>query len=49
MQERTFDLDSAVVKNGKLSWLIKALKLKDNEEGVMIKDIQVTFHKKPWL
>jgi len=47
--ERTFDLRSAVVKNGKLNWIISAPKLRDNNKQILIKNIEVVFNKKSWF
>lgn len=48
-QERVFDLSKAYVNNERLSWLVKAPKLKSSKEKIKIKDIEVTFYKKPIL
>ena len=45
--EVEFDLSSAVIKNGKLSWLIKAPGLKENQRTILIKDIEIEFKKRP--
>lgn len=45
--ETEFDLSSAVIKNGKLSWLIKAPNLKKSSGEIIIKKIEVTLIKKP--
>ncbi len=45
--EQTFDLTNAVIRNGKLSWLIRAPNLKANGNQVMIRKIEVEFSKKP--
>lgn len=47
--ERTFNLENAFIKDGRLKWLIKAPKLQENNHTLIIKDIEITFHKKPWL
>lgn len=47
--ERTFDIRSAFIKNGTLSWLIMAPHLKENNHEILIGNIDVTFHKKPWI
>lgn len=49
VNEQFFDLRDAYIKDGKLSWVIKAPKLKERGGEVIIKDIQITFHKKGWL
>jgi hypothetical protein len=48
-QTLTFDLQSAYSKNGTLSWLIKVPGLISNHKEIIIKDIDITFTKKPWL
>ncbi|MDP3941660.1 MAG: hypothetical protein Q8Q49_05120 [bacterium] len=47
--EGTFDISSAFIKNGRLSWIIQAPHLKDNNSEILIKNIEVTFHKNPWI
>lgn len=47
--DMTFNLSSAVVKDGTLSWLIKAPGLKVNNRSILIKNIKVTLRKKPLL
>lgn len=47
--EAEFDLSDAYVKNGKLSWIIKAPGLKERGGEVIIKDIQVELIKKPLI
>lgn len=47
--EAEFDLSTAFVKNGKLSWLIKAPGLKENGNEVIIKKIEVELSKKPLI
>lgn len=47
--EAEFDLRTAFVKNGKLSWLIKAPGLKENGREVIIKKIEVELTKKPLI
>jgi len=49
VNEQTFDMSTANVVNNKLSWVIQSPKLKQNGGSLIIKDIQVTFHKKGWL
>lgn len=49
VNEQTFDLRTAYIKDGKLSWIIKAPKLKERGGEIIIKDIQITFHKRGWL
>jgi hypothetical protein len=49
VNEQTFDLRTAYIKDNKLSWIIKAPKLKERGGNIIIKDIQITFHKKGWL
>jgi hypothetical protein len=46
--EREFDILSAVPKDGRLSWIIRAPGLKDKGNEVLIKDIEVTYSKKGW-
>ena len=46
---KTFDITNAVIDDDKLSWLIRAPGLKNNQRSVMIKDIQVTLTKKPMI
>lgn len=46
VNEYTFDLSDAYIKNNKLNWLIKAPHLKENDNSIIIKDITVTLHKK---
>jgi len=48
VNEQTYDLSTAYVKNNKLSWVIQAPHLKENGHSILIKDIQITFHKKGW-
>jgi hypothetical protein len=48
-QDQTFDLSSAFIKNGMLNWIISAPKLGENNRQIIIKDIDITFHKKPWI
>ncbi len=45
--EAEFDLSTAVTKKGKLSWLIKAPKLKERGGSILIKKIEVQLTKKP--
>lgn len=47
--EAEFDLRTAVTKKGKLSWLIKAPKLKERGGSILIKKIEVTLTKKPLI
>ncbi|HYK08038.1 MAG TPA: hypothetical protein VEW42_00890, partial [Candidatus Eisenbacteria bacterium] len=47
--EHEFNLSSASIKNGRLSWIIKSPGLQDNNNQVFIKDISIIFHKKGWL
>ena len=49
VNERTFDLATAYTEDNKLSWTVKAPKLKERGGEIIIKDIQITFHKKGWL
>lgn len=44
-----YNLNAAYIKNNKLNWVIKAPNLKDNNRQIFIKDIVITFNKKPWL
>lgn len=44
-----FDLSNAVIKNGKLSWLIRAPGLKENGREIIIKNIEVELTKKPLI
>ncbi len=46
--EREFDVTSAVPDKGRLSWIIRAPGLKENNREVIIKDIEVTYTKKGW-
>ena len=46
--ERTFDLSTAVIKDGKLSWVISAPGLAENGRTIEIKDIEMTLTKKGW-
>lgn len=46
--EREFDLATAVPINNKLSWMIRAQGLKENNREVIIKDIKITYTKKGW-
>lgn len=48
-QERLFDIRGAYVKNGKLSWIIQAPQLKENNRSIIIKDIDIVLRKKGWL
>jgi hypothetical protein len=43
----SFDLSQAVVKNGKLSWLIRSPNLKENGHNILIKNIKVQLIKNP--
>lgn len=47
--EQYFDLKKAYVNENKLSWVIKAPGLQENSRNFIIKDIQITYHKKSWL
>lgn len=47
--QSTFDLNNAVVKDGKLSWLIRTPKLKENNRKLLIKEIRIKFIKKPLI
>ena len=47
--EYTFNLSSAFIKNGQLSWVIKSPGLQDAKGKIVIKDIRVVLYKKPWL
>jgi hypothetical protein len=47
--EAEFDLSTAVTKNGKLSWIIKAPKLKERGGSILIKKIEVHLTKKPLI
>lgn len=49
VNELTFDIRSAFIKNGRLSWIITAPGLKDNNHEILIKNIDITFNKKPWI
>lgn len=49
VNEQYFDLEKAYVNENKLSWVIKAPGLQENNRNYIIKEIQVTYHKKPWL
>jgi hypothetical protein len=49
VNEYNYNLSSANIKDGKLSWIIKAPKLKESNNNIIIKDIQVTLHKSPWI
>lgn len=46
---KTFDLSSAAVQDGKLSWVIRAPGLKKNNRSILIKDVEVTLNKKPLI
>jgi hypothetical protein len=46
---REFDLKDAYLQDGKLSWVIKAPGLKKNNSSILIKDIELTLIKDPWL
>ncbi|MBW3538347.1 hypothetical protein KY386_02550 [Candidatus Parcubacteria bacterium] len=46
--EREFDLSDAVIQKGKLSWLISAPGLKENNRTIEIKSIEMTLTKKGW-
>lgn len=47
--EKTFDISSAYIKNGLLSWIIMAPHLQENNSEILIDNINVTLSKKPWL
>lgn len=47
--ELTYDLKTAYVVNDKLSWIIQAPGLKDNNRTITIKNIDIQFNKNPWL
>lgn len=47
--EKTFDIRSAVMKNGRLSWVINAPNLNENNHQILIGSIEVTLYKNPWL
>jgi hypothetical protein len=49
VNDNYFDLSNAYIKNGRLTWVIKAPHLKENKNNITIKNIQITFHKKGWL
>jgi hypothetical protein len=49
MNERIFNLQTAVIENGRLSWVIEVPKLQETKQQLIIKDIEVVFHKKPWI
>jgi hypothetical protein len=49
VNEQTFDLSTAYSINNKLSWLIDSPQLKQNSGSLIIKDIQITFHKNGWF
>lgn len=49
VSETEFDLRTAYVKDGKLSWIIKAPGLKENGNEVIIKSIEVELIKKPLI
>lgn len=46
--ERSFPLKSAVPDRGRLSWMIRAPGLKENEGEIEIKDISVTYTRNGW-
>jgi hypothetical protein len=48
VNEQTFDLHSAYINNNNLSWIIEAPQLKERNNTLLIKNIQVTFHKNGW-
>jgi hypothetical protein len=47
--ELYYDLNSAFIIDGKLHWVINAPKLQEANGTIIIKDIQITFHKKGWF
>jgi hypothetical protein len=47
--EAEFDLKTAVIKNGKLSWLIKAPGLEESGNEIVIKKIEIELVKKPLI
>ncbi len=47
--ERTFDLQTATIKNNTLSWIIVAPQLNANNREILINNIDITFRKKPLL
>lgn len=49
VSEQTFDVSKAYIQDGKLSWIIQAPRLEKNNRDIMIKDIDITFHKKALL
>jgi len=49
INEQTFNLHTAYIENNQLSWLIDVPQLKENHNTVIIKDIQITFHKNALL
>jgi hypothetical protein len=49
VNEMIFDIRGATIKDGKLNWIISAPKLKENDRQLIIKDIEITFEKKPWI
>lgn len=49
VSEQTFDVSKAYIQDGKLSWIIRAPRLEKSNREIMIKDINITFHKKALL
>jgi hypothetical protein len=47
--EQTYNIEDAVVDNGKLSWLIQAPRLKDSGKEITIGNVEVSLHKNPSL
>jgi|GEM_PF-2371595 len=46
---RSFDLSTAVMHKGTLSWVLDAPKLQDNNGQIIIRSIAITFHKNSWF
>jgi hypothetical protein len=49
VNEQTFDISTAYIKDNQLNWIIRAPHLKDRNGVIDIGNIQITFHKKGWL
>ncbi len=47
--EPKFDLHDAIINKGKLSWMINIPGLKENNQTVDIKEIDMTLNKKGWI
>jgi len=49
VKDLTFDIHSGFIKNGQLSWILMSPKLKDGNKEILIKNIEVTLYKEPWI